>query len=61
MLRREVPRRGVPLAVRTAFPEPDEPGVLVEYSDASREVARADESGFGAWAIIGGEFVYVEG
>ena len=61
MLRREAPRRGVPLAVRTAFPEPDEPGVLVGYSDASREVARAGESGFGAWAIVAGEFIFVEG
>ena len=29
MLGRQLPRRGVPLAVRSAFPEPSDPGVLV--------------------------------
>ena len=61
MLARDAPRRGVPLAVRTAFPEPLDPGVLVPYSDASRELGAVGESGYGAWAIIGGLFVYVEG
>ena len=61
MLGRELPRRGVPLAVRSAFPEPADPGVLVPYSDASREQTDPSASGFGAWAIVLGEFVYVEG
>eukprot|EP00966_Prymnesium_polylepis_P224497 5192416-Prymnesium_polylepis.1 len=61
MLGRELPRRGVPLAVRSAFPEPADPGVLVPYSDASREQMDPSASGFGAWAIVLGEFVYVEG
>eukprot|EP00966_Prymnesium_polylepis_P017335 399679-Prymnesium_polylepis.1 len=64
MLGRELPRRGVPLAVRSAFPEPADPGVdlgvLVPYSDASREQTDS-ASGFVAWAIVLGEFVYVEG
>lgn len=61
MLSRELPTRGVPLAVRSAFPEPTDPGVLVPYSDASREQTSPAESGWGAWAIINGVFVYVEG
>eukprot|EP00966_Prymnesium_polylepis_P043554 1010007-Prymnesium_polylepis.3 len=37
MLARELPTRDVPLAVRSAFPEPTDPGVLVPDSDTSRE------------------------
>jgi hypothetical protein len=61
MLVREQARRGVPLAVRTVFPEPTEPGVLAPYSDASREQGAVDQSGYGAWAVIARTFVYVEG
>ncbi len=61
MLVREQSRRGVPLAVRTVFPEPTEPGVLAPYSDASREQGAVDQSGYGAWAVIARRFVYVEG
>ena len=39
---------------------PSDPGVLVAYSDASREIG-SDESGFGAWAVVGGIVYYVEG
>ena len=31
------------------------------YSDASRELKSPQSSGFGAWAIIGADFCYVEG
>ena len=48
MLGRELPRRGVPLAVRSVFPEPSDPGVLVPYSDASREQTDPSASGYGA-------------
>ena len=61
MLSRDAARRGVPLAARFTFPEPTEPGVLAPYSDASREQGSIGASGFGAWAIILGTFVYVEG
>ena len=61
MLARDAAQRGVPLAFRSAFPDPRDPGVIVPYSDASREIDAIDESGYGAWAIIGGVLVYVEG
>jgi hypothetical protein len=61
MLARQVGERGVPLAARFTFPEPTEPGVLAPYSDASREIGSPGASGFGAWAIVKGDFVYVEG
>ena len=61
MLTREQARRGVPLAIRTVFPEPTAPGVLVSYSDASREIDAAEQSGYGAWAIVAKQVVYVEG
>ena len=52
---------GVPLASRTAFPDASAQGVLAPYSDASRELATPASSGWGAWAIVGGVFVYVVG
>ena len=61
MLRRPSCTRGVPLAFRTTFPSSADPSVMVPYSDASRELASADQSGFGAWAILCGVFCYVEG
>jgi hypothetical protein len=61
MLAREQARRGVPLAVRAVFPEPTDPGVLAPYSDASREKGATEQSGYGAWAVVQGRFVYVEG
>jgi hypothetical protein len=53
--------RGVPLAYRCAFPSSSDSSVLVLYSDASREVGAVEQSGFGAWAVIGHRFFYVEG
>ena len=51
---------GVPMASRRVFPSPG-PHVLMPYSDASRELKSPQSSGFGAWAVIGAEFCYVEG
>ena len=51
---------GVPMASRQSFPKPG-PGTLAPYFDASRELKSPHTSGYGAWAIIGGEFCYVEG
>lgn len=51
---------GVPMASRRVFPAPS-PGVLMPYSDASRELKSPQSSGFGAWAVINEEFCYVEG
>ena len=51
----------MPLATRLSFPDASESGVLAPYSDASRELASPESSGWGAWAIIGGEVVYVCG
>ena len=48
------------MASRHSFPLPS-PGVLMPYSDASRELATPQSSGFGAWAVINDEFCYVEG
>ena len=50
---------GVPLASRTSFPDASASGVLAPYSDASRELASPESSGYGAWAIVSGVFVYV--
>ena len=52
---------GVPLASRTVFPMCDDPSTLTPYSDASREKGAIDESGYGAWVVMGGLFFYVEG
>ena len=53
---------GVPFASRSGFPKFDAPGVLVTYSDASREVkARLTESGFGSWCVLDGTLYYIEG
>jgi hypothetical protein len=52
---------GVPLASRTVFPMCDDPSTLTPYSDASREKGAVDESGYGAWVVMGGLFFYVEG
>jgi hypothetical protein len=43
------------------FPSSSDPSVLVPYSDASRELASVQQSGYGAWAVIDGIFFYVEG
>jgi hypothetical protein len=51
---------GVPMASRQSFPEPG-PNTLAPYFDASRELQSPQSSGFGAWALIGGEFCYLEG
>ena len=51
---------GVPMASRRSFPEPG-PGTLAPYFDASRELKSPQSSGFGAWAVINGEFCYIEG
>ena len=52
---------GVPLAYRQSFPDASAHGVMVPYSDASRELASPESSGFGAWAIVGGKVLYVHG
>ena len=53
---------GVPFASRSAFPKFDTPGIMVTYSDASREVrARLTESGFGSWCVLGDTLFYLEG
>ena len=61
----------VPLASRLEFPGADEPGVLTDYGDASREFDEstglaAKSSGFGAWCLLPGtdgelEFCYFVG
>jgi hypothetical protein len=61
MLARDTCTRGVPLAYRMTFPSSADPAVLVPYSDASRELGSSGQSGYGAWAVIGGDFCYVEG
>jgi hypothetical protein len=53
-------QHGVPFAVRFGFPSSD-PDTIVHYGDASREVGNLVESGFGAWSVIDGVFVYIEG
>jgi hypothetical protein len=60
VLSQEAVREGVPLASRTIFPIPSDTGVLVAYSDASREIGSA-ASGYGAWAVVDGVVYYVEG
>ena len=54
----------VPLASRLVFPDVSADGSLVHYGDASREYdestgVAAPSSGLGAWAVIGGVFVYI--
>ena len=61
MLGRDTCQRGVPLAFRCAFPASSDPSTMVPYSDASRERGSIGASGFGAWAVLGGVFCYVEG
>ena len=65
----EIDAEGVPLASRYSFPAISTGGVLVTYSDASREIdpdhpdlrgGDNGESGLGAWAVIAGIFYYVE-
>ena len=52
---------GLPLASRSVFPDPSSEGILIPYSDASREIASPESSSWGAWAIFGGVVWYVEG
>jgi hypothetical protein len=52
---------GVPLACRQSFPDASSHGVIVPYSDASRELDSPESSGFGAWAIVGEKVLYVHG
>ena len=61
MLQSDFALRGVPLAYRATFPEPVDEGVIAPYSDASREQTSPADSGYGAWAIVGDTFAYVEG
>ena len=42
-------RVGVPLASRRQFPAASMDGVVTVYADASRELSRLSESGFGGW------------
>ena len=62
----EESEHSVPMASRRDFPGSDEPGVLTDYGDASREydeeTGLADpSSGFGAWTVIDDVFYYIEG
>jgi len=54
-------RVGVPLASRRQFPAASMDGVVTVYADASRELSRLSESGFGGWAVFGDTLFYVEG
>ena len=60
---------GLHLASRHSFPATSSNGVLIKYSDASREIdpdnpnlrgGSDGESGLGAWGVIAGIFYYVE-
>ena len=48
----------LPLASRFGFPS-SSPDTIVDYADASREERNPSESGFGAWAVVLGTFVYI--
>ena len=52
---------GVPLASRVLWPGASRDGVLQVYSDASRELGDASQSGFGGWSVLGSTFYYIEG
>lgn len=52
---------GIPLASRTVFPAASSDGVVTTYADASRELSRLSESGYGGWAVFGDTLFYVEG
>ena len=54
-------RVGVPLASRRQFPAASMEGVVTLYADASKELSRLSESGFGGWAVFGDTLFYVEG
>lgn len=52
---------GVPFAPRYDFPSSSD-STLVRYSDASREPDQPEnKSGYGAWAVVRGIFIYVDG
>ena len=51
---------GLPLASRWEFPVSSD-STIVHYGDASREVTDPAASGYGAWAVIRGVFIYIEG
>jgi len=52
---------GIPFASRFSFPTSAD-GTIVRYSDASREPGcPASDSGYGAWSVIDGVFVYSHG
>ena len=51
---------GSPLASRWSFPASSDRNI-VRYSDASRELGDLIASGFGAWAVVRGVFVYIVG
>ena len=51
---------GSPLASRWSFPASSDSNI-VRYSDASREVGNIVASGYGAWAVVRGIFVYIVG
>jgi len=55
------PPESCPLASSSAFARQGAPGLLVYYSDASRELDSPGESGYGGWLIIGDTFVYFDG
>lgn len=51
---------GIPFACRFSFPTSSD-STIIYYGDASREINDPAASGWGAWSVIDGTFVYVEG
>ena len=54
-------RHCLPLASRVVFPDVEDSGVLCCYSDAARELASPELSGYGAWCVVRGTFCWLAG
>ena len=62
LLQLETPERHcLPLASRVVFPDVEDSGVLCCYSDAARELASPEVSGYGAWCVVRGTFCWLAG
>ena len=62
LLQLEAPERHcLPLASRVVFPDVEDSGVLCCYSDAARELASPELSGYGAWCVVRGTFCWLAG
>ena len=57
----EPSRHCLPLASRVVFPDVADSAVLSCYSDAARELASPQVSGYGAWSVIDGTFCWLAG